>query len=72
MLLIPCDGTDYASPAQVVAAYNAHAEFICLDDHLRRLINRSDIVRYTGLQQVTVLYQEQTRACVVDARFPCH
>ena len=73
LMLFPLAGRDYDTPEAAQWAYNMNEDFRSVDPQRGWVLwNRSDIVRYTGIHEVTICYCGGSRECTFNARIPHH
>jgi len=69
MTLVPAYGRDYTSKRAVLAAWNANRDFLVADLFSQwdgKPVNRADLERTTGPQQVQIRYKRLKRIAVVQ------
>lgn len=69
MTLVPAYGRDYTSKRAVLADWNANRDFVICDlfsPYDGKPVNRVDLERTTGPQQVQIRYKRLERIAVVQ------
>ena len=69
MTLVPAYGRDYTSKREVLQDWNANRDFLVADLFSQwdgKPVNRADLERATGPQQVQIRYKRLERIAVVQ------